>query len=85
MAEDIAQARDKVDKEFASIRKDLELIRTALAQVEHAGPRDDLSGLLETLEKAVAKVRTGGVMGSGANGHRRALEDLAKLEALGNS
>ncbi|HBX79428.1 MAG TPA: hypothetical protein DEG43_17450 [Acidimicrobiaceae bacterium] len=85
MAEDIAQAREKVDKEFASVRKDLESIRTALAQVEHAGPRDDISGLLESLEKAVSKVRTGGVMGSGANAHRRALEELAKAEALGAS
>ena len=42
--------------------------------VEKAGPEDDISGLLEQLEERVHEVRTGGVVGSGAHGHRRALE-----------
>ena len=48
--------------------------------MEAAGPEDDLSGLLEDLEQAVKEVRTGGAVGSGANGHRRALEDYRRLK-----
>ena len=48
--------------------------------MEAAGPEDDLSGLLEDLEDAVKEVRTGGMVGAGANGHRRALEDYLRLK-----
>lgn len=80
MADDVADARKKLDEEFEDARKGFEAIRTALARVEHAGPRDDLEGLLGELEDAVHEARTGGVMGSGANGHKRALAALLALE-----
>ena len=41
---------------------------------------DDLEGLLGKLEDRVKEVRTGGLLGSGAHGHHRALEDYRKLK-----
>lgn len=82
MTDEHAKAREDLDEEFAKVRDHLEEIRTALAVVEHAGPTDDLAGLLERLEEAVHQVRTGGLLGSGANGHRDALERLRRLEAF---
>lgn len=61
------------------MRRHLDNIREAMDDVERAGPEDDLCGLLETLEKRVHEVRTGGVVGSGAHGHRRALEEYRDL------
>ncbi|MBP6728826.1 MAG: hypothetical protein KA129_04330 [Microthrixaceae bacterium] len=80
MSDDVTKAREHLDHEFADVRKGFEPIRTALARLEHAGPRDDISALLEALEDAVHKARTGGVMGSGANGHKRALAALVEAE-----
>jgi len=51
-----------------------------LDKVEQAGPEDDLHGLLDGLEKTVKEVRDGGVIGSGANGHRRALKDYLEIK-----
>ncbi len=74
------ERRKKLDDEFGQVRRHLDTIHDALDKVEAAGPEDDLSGLLEDLEQAVREVRTGGVVGSGANGNRRALEDYRRLE-----
>jgi len=46
-----------------------------------AGPEDDVYERLKDLEKVVKEVRDGGVVGSGANGHRRALEEYQELKA----
>jgi hypothetical protein len=46
-----------------------------LDRVDAAGPEDDLYDLLKDLEEVVKEVRNGGVIGSGAKGHRRALEN----------
>ena len=81
MADDtLEECRKKLDDEFGQVRRHLDTIHDALNKVEAAGPEDDLSGLLEDLEQAVKEVRTGGVVGSGANGHRRALEDYRRLK-----
>ncbi|MGH9265263.1 MAG: hypothetical protein ACRD1D_11285, partial [Acidimicrobiales bacterium] len=53
----------------------LDRIHAALDRVDAAGPEDDLYELLKDLEDVVKEVRTGGVVGSGAKGHRRALEN----------
>ena len=53
---------------------------TQLDKVEKAGPEDDLHGLLNELEKTVKEVRDGGLVGSGANGHRRALKDYLEIK-----
>ena len=75
MATDINEARKKLDDEYGQVRRKLDKIQDALDEVTKAGPEDDLSGLLEKLEKVVHEVRTGGIVGSGAHGHRRALDD----------
>jgi hypothetical protein len=48
--------------------------------LEKAGPEDDLRKHLEELEDAVKEVRTGGLLGHGANGHHRAREEYLKLK-----
>jgi len=49
--------------------------------VEEAGPEDDLYDLLGNLEDAVKEVRTGGLVGSGATGHKRALDDYRRIKS----
>jgi hypothetical protein len=80
MADDLASARKKLDDEFGQVRRHLAKIHEALDKLEAAGPEDDLHGLLKDLEQTVKEARDGGVIGSGANGHRRALDDYRKLK-----
>ena len=70
--ESLEQARKQLDDEFGQVRRKLGEIHEALDKVEAAGPEDDLHDLLADLESTVKEVRDGGVVGSGANGHRRA-------------
>ena len=62
------------------MRRKLDKIHAALDKVEAAGPEDDLHGLLADLESTVKEVRDGGIIGSGANGHRRALKEYLELK-----
>lgn len=62
------------------MRRHLDRIHDALDKVEAAGPEDDLSGLLDDLEKVVKEVRDGGLIGSGAHGHRRARQEYLDLK-----
>ena len=80
MAKSLEEARKKLDDEYGQVRRKLDEIHKALDKVEQAGPEDDLHGLLDDLEKRVKEVRDGGVMGSGANGHRRALKEYKDLK-----
>jgi hypothetical protein len=80
MSEDLDQARKRLEDEYGQVRRHLDKIREALEDVEKAGPEDDLSKLLEKLEERVHEVRTGGLVGSGAHGHHRALEDYRQLK-----
>ncbi|MCU1428526.1 MAG: hypothetical protein JWL83_2526 [Actinomycetia bacterium] len=80
MAKTLEEARKKLDDEFGQVRRHLEKIHESLDRVEKAGPEDDLHGLLKDLEKTVQEARDGGIVGSGANGHRRALDDYLKLK-----
>jgi hypothetical protein len=80
MAKTLDEARKKLDDEYGQVRRHLEKIHEALDKVEKAGPEDDLHGLLADLEKAVKEARDGGVVGSGANGHRRALKEYFELK-----
>ena len=75
MAEGLEEARRKLDDEYGQVRRHLDRIHAALDRVDAAGPEDDLYDLLKDLEDVVKEVRTGGVVGSGAKGHRRALEN----------
>jgi hypothetical protein len=76
----LAEARKRLDDEFGQVRRHLDEIHEALDRVEAAGPEDDIHGLLADLESRVKEVRDGGVVGSGANGHRRALEHYLELK-----
>ena len=78
-ADNLEEARRKLDDEFGQVRRHLDRIWDAMREIERAGPEDDLYGLLAELEDRVKEVRTGGVIGSGANGHRRALERFREL------
>ena len=78
--ESLEQARKKLDDEFGQVRRKIDKIRDKLDKVEAAGPEDDLHGLLADLESTVKEVRDGGVVGSGSNGHRRALKDYLDLK-----
>jgi hypothetical protein len=74
------EARKRLDDEFGQVRRKFDKIHAALDKVEAAGPEDDLHGLLHDLESTVKEVRDGGVVGSGANGHRRALKDYLEIK-----
>ena len=80
MADDLDKARRRLEDEYGQVRRHLGKIRAALDDVEKAGPEDDLERLLGELEDRVKQVRTGGMIGSGAHGHHRALEDYRKLK-----
>ena len=78
-ADSLDEARRKLEDEFGQVRRHLDTIHDALNDVERAGPEDDLYELLAKLEERVKEARTGGVVGSGAHGHRRALERFREL------
>ena len=80
MANDLDDARKELDQEFAQFRDNLGKIYEKLERVSQAGPADDISALLKDLEDTVGKVRTGGLVGSGAKGHREAREAWLKLQ-----
>lgn len=78
--ESLEQARKRLDDEFGQVRRKLGKIHEALDKVEAASPEDDLHELLADLESTVKEVRDGGVIGSGANGHRRARKEYLRLK-----
>lgn len=80
MAKSLEEARKKLDDEYGQVRRHLEKVHESLDKVEKAGPEDDLHGLLKDLEKTVKEARDGGVIGSGANGHRRALKEYLEIK-----
>jgi hypothetical protein len=81
MAKDLEEARKELEEEYANFRKHLGEIEVAWRAVSDANVEDDIVGMLEHLEEVAKKVRTGGVLGSGANDHARALKEY--LEAKG--
>ena len=82
MDTDINQARAELDKEFLQVREHLGQIRLEVDRVSAAGPEDDISKMLEDLEDTIKKVRTGGPLGGGAKGHRKARERYFELQGL---
>lgn len=80
MAKSLEEARKKLDDEYGQVRRNLDKIHKALDAVNKAGPEDDLSKLLEKLEDEVKEVRTGGMLGHGANGHKRARDEYLQLK-----
>ena len=51
----------------------------AVEAVKSAGLGDDIAGLLDNVQSEAKKARTGGVIGSGAKGHAKALKDYREL------
>ena len=80
MADDLEKARREMDQEFAQFREHLGEILEAVDRLNQAGPEDDVAGLLENLEDVVHKVRTGGLLGGGAKGHREARQEWLKAK-----
>ena len=80
MSEELEKAQAKVHKEFRKVSERIADIHVAFHAVKDAGPEDDIYGLLDTLEDTVHKARTGGVMGSGAKGHRKALAEYREIQ-----
>lgn len=77
---ELEDAMREVDKEFRQLRDNLGKIHGALADVDRAGPLDDVSALLEHLEDVVKEVRTGGLIGGGAKGHAKARKKYLELK-----
>ena len=75
MAKSLDDARQELDKEYRQFREQWGRVHVAMSDVDRAGPTDDIHALLEKLEDVVKDVRTGGVWGSGAKGHRAARRD----------
>ena len=80
MADDLAALRKKLDDEYGQVRRHLDKIHKALDALDKAGPEDDLHDLLEKLEDQVKEVRTGGLLGHGANGHKRARNEYLEMK-----
>jgi hypothetical protein len=80
MAKTLEEARKKLDDEYGQVRRHLEKIHESLDKVEKAGPEDDMHDLLKDLEKTVKEARDGGIVGSGANGHSRALKEYQEIK-----
>ncbi len=80
MAKSLEDARKRLDDEFGQVRRRLQKIHEALDAVEKAGPEDDLHDLLGKVEDEVKSVRDGGALGSGSNGHRRALKEYLEIK-----
>jgi hypothetical protein len=84
MAKDnVEEARLEVEKEYEQFRKEYGKVLEAVQRVSDAGPMDDVHGLLDRLQQVVQEVRSGGLVGSGAKGHREALERYRKLAGTG--
>ena len=81
MGQGLEEARKRLDDEYGQVRRRLDKIHEALDKVEEAGPEEDLYDLLGNLEDAVKEVRTGGLVGSGAKGHKRALDEYRQLKS----
>lgn len=79
MAMSSEEARSELDEQYRKVREGLEQVRMAMIAVDQAGPEDDLYERLDALEKAAADARTGGLIGSGAKGHRKALERYREI------
>ena len=77
----VAEAKKRLDDEYGQFRRHLDTIHDAFDQVVSANAEDDIYERVQTLEKKVKEVRDGGVIGSGLNGHRRALKEYKEALA----
>jgi hypothetical protein len=80
--DDLEAAREEMQSEFDQFRKQFGKVLEAVQSVGDAGPDEDIHGLLKHLQDVVEDVRDGGIVGSGAKGHRAAREKYRKLAGL---
>jgi len=73
------ESREKLESEFAEIAERIPELHEAVDKVIAASPTDDIYAYLEELEDVVKDIRTGGLIGSGAKGHRKALARFREL------
>lgn len=79
MDEELQKARERVEKEFTAVKESLGDLYVAMEAMRAAGPDDALQDLLGAVEDAAKKARTGGVLGSGAKSHTKALKEYREL------
>ena len=77
----VEEARTRLEDEYGQFRRHLDSIHDAFDQLISANVEDDIYERAKNLEKVVKEVRDGGIVGSGLNGHRRALEDYKEALA----
>ena len=77
--EEIQDARKKLEREYKDVMESLGNLYVAVEAVKSAGIGDDMSGLLDTVQSEAKKARTGGVIGSGAKSHAKALKEYREL------
>lgn len=80
-AEEIEEAKVKLISEHAEVMESLGNVWVKVEALKAAQPTDNLHDMLAELEKEVQAARDGGIVGSGANDHRRALKKY--FEAAG--
>lgn len=77
--QEVQEAHSKVEKEYKNTMESLGDLYVAVEALKSAGVHDDIADLLETVAKEAKKARTGGVIGSGAKGHAKALKEYREL------
>lgn len=75
---ELDEATRELNEAYENVREDLGRVFVAFEDLRNAGATSDLHRLLDTLEDVIKDVRTGGLIGSGANKHRRAREAWLK-------
>lgn len=79
----VDEAKKRLDDEYGQFRRHLDTVHDALDQVVSANAEDDIYERVKKLEKAVKEMRDGGIIGSGVNGHRRALQEYQEAKKQG--
>jgi hypothetical protein len=79
----VDEAKKRLDDEYGQFRRHLDTVHDALDQVVSANAEDDIYERVKKLEKAVKEMRDGGIIGSGVNGHRRALKEYQEAKKQG--
>lgn len=81
-AEEIEEAKVKLVAEHAEVMESLGNVWVKVEALRAAQPTDNLHDLLAELEDEVKAARDGGIVGSGANDHRRALKNYLQVAGL---
>ncbi len=77
--QEVNNAREKLEKEYKDVMESLGDLYVAVEAVRSAGIGDDIAELLDNVADKAKKARSGGVIGSGAKGHARALKAYREL------